>query len=748
MKVVASRGREAAVGMVAFVRRGVVAALAAAVVIGLVGGQPAAGAEPGSISGVVTSEGGAPVAGVSVMAYAYNSDWGGWWSWSKSTSTGPDGSYAFEDLADGDYRLQFQSLGFGFGPNIVAEYWKDAADLATATTITVSGGAPVAGIDPVLSIGSTISGAVTDELGAPVPGVSVTATPVGSWAAAGYGRTDANGVYRVAGLAEGSYTLEFRPSPESGPVAGEWYDDATSRTAATPVTVTGGGAASGIDAVLAPAGSIAGVVTDTAGTPAPYANVGVYRATAGDFPEWVASMTTDGSGAYRIGGLAVGEYKVQFSTMGDLLSEWYDDAADAASATVVPVAGGATTTVDGELAIGAVLTGVVTDEAGAPVSDVTVMARPVGGGAGGYGAMTGADGSYRLPGLPAGDYRVEFDTSVTAASLVGEWWDDATTEAYASVVSVTEGQVVDGISARLADGAELSGVVSDGLGAPMMNVQVVLRDAAGRWVRYTHTGPDGAYSIRGVDAGSYRLSYSAQMDHGSTTLKEWWNNAPDFSSADEVSVAPATDIAGLDVVLSVGDGSVLDTNSASLSGTVTDAAGNPLPGASVSVEGIDIGDGFQVGPDGSWSMTSLPAGPYRVSFSAVIDGTLVTEWWEDAADRDSATVIDLADSEQRTGIDAVLGVALPPVESSVPKITGPLRVGKVAKAHPREWTDGSALTYQWFAGEAPIVGATASSLPITPALVGTRLTVAVTGSLSGYQSVTQISAPTEVVSRG
>ncbi|MGN6220018.1 MAG: carboxypeptidase regulatory-like domain-containing protein [Microbacterium sp.] len=723
--------------------------MAAAVVIGLAGGQPAGAVEPGtgSISGVVTTDGGAAVAGLSVMAYTYNSMWGGW-SWAKSASTGPDGSYTFAGLADGEYRLQFQSLGLESGPNIVAEFWEDATDLASATTITVSGGAPIGGIDPVLSVGSTISGAVTDELGAPVPGVSVTATPVGSWASAGYARSDANGVYRLVGLAEGSYTIEFRPTPDSGPVAGEWYDDAASRTAATPVTVTGGGAASGIDAVLAPAGSIAGVVTDTAGTPAPYTYVGVYRATAGGFPEWVTSMSTDGTGAYRVDGLAVGEYKVQFSTMGDLLGEWYDDASDAGSATVVPVTGGSTTTVNGELAIGAVLTGIVTDDAGAPVSDVTVMARPVGGSGGGYGAMTGADGTYRLPGLPSGDYRVEFDTSATAASVVGEWWNDVKTEADASVVSVTEGAVVDGISAQLADGAELSGVVSDGLGAPMTDVQVVLRDAAGHWVRYTHTGPDGSYVIRGVDAGSYRLSYSAQVGQGSTTLQEWWNNAPDFSSSDEVSVAPATDIAGLDVVLSVDDGSVLDTNSASLSGTVTDAAGNPLPGASVSVEGIDIGDGFQAGPDGSWSMTSLPAGPYRVSFSAVIDGTLVTEWWENAADRDSATVIDLASAEQRSGIDAVLGVALPPLESSAPKITGPLRVGKVAKAHPREWTDGAAFTYQWFADGAPIVGATATSLPITPDLVGVRLTVAVTGSLSGHQSVTQTSAPTAVVSRG
>lgn len=738
-------GREGAVGMAAFVRRGMVAAVAAAVVIGLVGGQPAGAVEPeqGTISGVVTTEDGTGAAGVSIWAYRYHPEWNGW-SWETYASTGADGSYTL-DVADGDYRLQFQSTAPG--SNLVAEYWQDAADLTSATTVTVDGGAAITGIDPVLSDGATVSGVVTDDAGAPVRGVSVQATSVSGWSSFAIGLTDASGAYQVAGLRAGTYNIKFVPMADSGPVAGEWYDDAASQAEATPVTVTAGGAASGIDAVLSVAGSIAGVVADTTGAPTANAYVTVYRATSGD-PQWVTSMSTDGSGAYRIDGLRPGDYKVHISAMGELLSEWYDDAADAASATVVSVTGGATTTVDGALAIGAVLSGIVTDDAGNPVSDVTVMAMPVDGEGGWYGASTAADGAYRLPGLPAGSYRVKFETSMTAASVVGEWWNGAKSEADASVVSVTEGEVVDGISAQLAAGAELSGIVRDGQGAPMMDVQVVLRDAAGQWLRYTHTGPDGSYSIRGVDAGSYRLSYSAQVDQSITTLKEWWNNAPDLASADELVVTAATDISGLDVVLSVDDGSVIDTNSASLSGTVTDAAGNPLPNASVSVEGIDMGDGFQVMPDGTWSMTSLPAGPYRVSFSAVIDGTLVTEWWEDAADRGSATAIDLRSSEQRAGIDAVLGAALPAVESSVPKVTGPLRVGGIAKAHPRDWTDGIAFTYQWFADGAPIVGGTASSLPITPDLVGSRLTVAVTGSASGYQSVTRTSAPTTAVSRG
>ena len=142
-------------------------------------------------------------------------------------------------------------------------------------------------------------------------------------------------------------------------------------------------------------------------------------------------------------------------------------------------------------------------------------------------------------------------------------------------------------------------------------------------------------------------------------------------------------------------------------------------------------------------MTALPAGSYRVSFSAELDGALVTEWWENAADSDSATPIRLVNAEQRTGIDAVLGsAALPVLDSSIPKVTGQLRVGAAVKAHPRGWTEGTQFAFQWLADGEPIANETGASLELTPDLAGARLTVVVTGSLPGYQSVMQTSVPT------
>lgn len=727
-------------------------AVTGALVAGLMGGQPAWGVESdpppeptGSISGVVTTESGASTNGVTVTSYRYNAERNSW-TWGPWASVGADdGAYELSGLPDGEYRIEFRAQALI--TNLVSEWWSDAADLMSATTITVSSGAAITGVDASLATGGTITGTVVDEAGAPVPQVSVRASGSASGAGSGYTITDSNGFYRVAGLRTGDYRVEFAPMADSGPVAGEWWNDAPSAAEADVVAVTAGAETPGIDAVLAGAGAIAGVVTDESGAPASYVYVAVYRATSDGAGEWVRSMTTDASGAYTISGLAAGAYKVLFSASGPLLSEWYDDAADAASAAVVAVSAGKTAAVDGALAVGASITGVVTDESGSPVENVVVWAHRVteNGLGPGAGAATGADGAYSLVGLPSGRYKLYFETANAASNLVGEWWDDAIGEADATVISVQNGGVTTDVSPRLAPGAELSGVVRDGDGEPLVDAEVALRDVDGTWIRNVYTGPDGAYALKGVGAGSYRVVFRASVDLGAF-LSEWWNNAPDFASANDVVVAAGQTVDTLDATLSVDDGSVLETYSASLSGVVTDALGNPLEGVSVSVDGGDWGDGAQTDANGAWSMTSLPAGSYRVSFTAEIDGTLFTEWWDGAADHDSATVISLVNAEQRTGIDAVLGTeALPPLESSTPKITGPLRIGKTVKAHPRGWTEGAQFSYQWFADDVPIPNATAASLGITPDLVGARLTVAVTGSLAGYQSVTETSAKTAPV---
>jgi len=59
-------------------------------------------------------------------------------------------------------------------------------------------------------------------------------------------------------------------------------------------------------------------------------------------------------------------------------------------------------------------------------------------------------GSYTLLQLPPGRYKVKFSSGCGATGYVTQWWQDAPTRRAATVVTVSAGQTVSGISATLA----------------------------------------------------------------------------------------------------------------------------------------------------------------------------------------------------------------------------------------------------------------------------------------------------------
>ncbi len=73
-------------------------------------------------------------------------------------------------------------------------------------------------------------------------------------------------------------------------------------------------------------------------------------------------------------------------------------------------------------------------------------------------------------------------------------------------------------------------------------------------------------------------------------------------------------------------------------------------------------------------------------------------------------------------------------------------MGGILTAVPGVWGPGSvALTYQWKANGTAISGATASTFTITAAQLGSTITVAVTGTETGYATATVESAATATI---
>lgn len=82
--------------------------------------------------------------------------------------------------------------------------------------------------------------------------------------------------------------------------------------------------------------------------------------------------------------------------------------------------------------------------------------------------------------------------------------------------------------------------------------------------------------------------------------------------------------------------------------------------------------------------------------------------------------------------------------SPSPTLTGLAKVGSTLTAVPGTWDSHAALTYQWLLDGKAISGATRSTLAVGAGWSGHRLSAQVTGSASGYQSLTRTSAAVTV----
>ncbi len=163
------------------------------------------------------------------------------------TYTAPDGTYDFTNLPPGSYKIEFSSEGaLGF------QFYHDASTLSTAAGVTVTAGHVTPNIDAALANGGTIEGHVTDaQTGEGAADVEVEVVD-GQGNFLAFGMTDANGNYKIPGIAPGSFYVEFVPS-FSGTESNyptQFYGGSATLIGSKPVTVAAGATTSGIDIAL------------------------------------------------------------------------------------------------------------------------------------------------------------------------------------------------------------------------------------------------------------------------------------------------------------------------------------------------------------------------------------------------------------------------------------------------------------------------------------------------------------------
>lgn len=253
---------------------------------------------------------------------------------------GNHGIYSFTGLSATTYRV----CAVAYNPNgTVSECYDNVYEVSRATDLTLQVGETKTNVDLVLGDGADyaqISGRVVSPINEPLAGIAVYATPALPWwppiplssgalasvrAAAlqraepvfpdfpywNYGTliayTDNQGIYRFPTVAAGTYTVYF--SDPAGQYTFEYYNNAQTVEAATPLELVPNQIITDINAQLTPGGRIVGTLT-ILGQPATNATVEVTQKTLSGW-NFVGRWKTDtNTGRYMIGGLPPGTYRL------------------------------------------------------------------------------------------------------------------------------------------------------------------------------------------------------------------------------------------------------------------------------------------------------------------------------------------------------------------------------------------------------------------------------------------------------
>lgn len=303
----------------------------------------------GSLTGTVRNEAGEPLGNICVNASGPR--------WMQAM-TDDDGTFSMEFIFAGEYLVGFRDCAEP--RRYMSEWFEDASAPEEADVVVVTAGGTTS-ISAALALGGAIEGRVTTDSGAGIGGLCVSGEDGSDWT---YAYTDATGAYRLGGFGTGAYRVFFGCEfvyftpigslGHSNPVdprdyVPEWFADADSYEHATPVPVTQGVATGPIDAALSFGGSISGLIEDASGEP-----LSDVCATAVETGGGPARWAVGYGGAYRIGGLQSGTYKVEFADCAwpqRYASEWFDDARSVHRARPLEVTlGSAVTAIDAVLA--------------------------------------------------------------------------------------------------------------------------------------------------------------------------------------------------------------------------------------------------------------------------------------------------------------------------------------------------------------------------------------------------------------
>lgn len=517
-----------------------------------------------ALSGTVRAVGGAPVFGAQIQVMQ-GRDYVGW------TVTDAAGHWSAPGLANGRYAVCTETgnaTTAGSATGVVSGCFEHRKP------VRVREGVNRIGVDLRLRPGGAIAGRTLQSNGRPLKWAAVLAArpeggadPFSSLDLAGRG-----GYYRLTGLRPGSYRV----------CAAGFITSAQESQACQPrkITVRAGHTTPAVDFTFAQRASLAVDVTDEAGRPLAGVDAAVLahcRDLCETQPPFaaqarvVASRTTNARGlavirAVRAGTYAVCAFAYDAVRRGSVPPTGYADTCSGPTFTVTVVPGQRATT-SLTLPVAGEVTGTVTDAAGHPLRGVRVdvsrsAAADVLDGWDGPGdptvdAVTGADGSYAIRSVAAGDRTVCFDASravggSSPAGYLSQCIGGTPGGHTATPVPVVAGQITSGQDLALTAAGGISGRVSDASGKRPADrwlfVDVLALHSEER-LGFARIGGRGTYRIPQLAPGSYRVCFEASRYARQCYRDQPWNGGRIPAGVTPVPVSSGAITTGVDAVL-------------------------------------------------------------------------------------------------------------------------------------------------------------------------------------------------------
>jgi len=449
------------------------------------------------------------------------------------TTTDDDGKYQLTGFSAGQFSIMPLAKAFVAGTS--------GAYTKPGQKITVTEGEAITKIDFALVRGGVVTGRITDTDGRPVIGERVSVVPRDSPDTPSpmtmfdgpRNMTDDRGVYRVYGLAPGSYKVSIGQAPSATSVSvmglgGSQYSKSffpgvTEEAKATIIEINEGTEVDNIDMVAVKPGAgfaVTGRVVDgDSGQPVP--NVYVVYAPVNEGNQQLGGMNftgsqSDASGKFRLEGVRPGHYAAYTMSVAQDNSSYSDQ-------SPFEVSEGDVSGVEIKIRRGATISGVAVIEnnfdaaAAALLQTVSLFAySTTKGGAPSFSrGQIGADGSFTFAGLAPGKVQIGvtgFPTPPKGLTLMRTEMNGVDQK---DGITVTAGAQITGVRLVFAFGTgSIRGEVKveGGVLPAGLTLRVIIRSGTGemgRIVSGAEVDARGQFLAENIPPGTYELSVSA-----------------------------------------------------------------------------------------------------------------------------------------------------------------------------------------------------------------------------------------------